>query len=401
MIDCRLQTWPYLLEMDVLNGHRREKKTHVTTEEMGDRRGKSSVGGIWTRKDKELLQKNVVDYLKSEPRIGSQVLTECDPLMRGLICSHPKEVYERYITYLSAMNLMCGLFVSGIAGPALAPMDIQLLDPSKKIYGEIYNVAAAITLAVTISTTFISGVGIMMVSTQLHDSSAVYRGLVGMSPYWGLFTFLFWVPLMGIVLIMVPCSQYIRNESDTAKLTGFYTPMILFIFLFVVVFLSCTTWGGEMAEWDYLALEGFWVNYFTRKNFKQDTTMINKSLLAHCQKGVLEAVADDAKFSHRNDDSTQNKNETLEEARAEEEMFSLLQSALPELAIRDAQARMRAIGTSLLRSGLTVERLQEASGLPSGLQLIMSLLREHSELTEGQVLALVSKLAVLNRERSV
>ena len=62
MIDCRLQTWPYLLEMDVLNGHRREKKTHVTTEEMGDRRGKSSVGGIWTRKDKELLQKNVVDY---------------------------------------------------------------------------------------------------------------------------------------------------------------------------------------------------------------------------------------------------------------------------------------------------------------------------------------------------
>ena len=129
--------------------------------------------------------------------------------------------------------------------------------------------------------------------------------------------------------------------------------------------------------------------------------MINKSLLAHCQKGVLEAVADDAKFSHRNDDSTQNKNETLEEARAEEEMFSLLQSALPELAIRDAQARMRAIGTSLLRSGLTVERLQEASGLPSGLQLIMSLLREHSELTEGQVLALVSKLAVLNRERNV
>ena len=107
-------------------------------------------------------------------------------------------------------------------------------------------------------------------------------------------------------------------------------------------------------------------------------------MLAEAQKSILEVVQDDSKYVHNGTDSD------LSEAKDEKEMLLLLDAALPELNSDHMRSRKDALSTSLLRNGLTVERLKAAASLSNGMQLVDGKLAAHPELTQGQALKLTT-----------
>ena len=68
----------------------------------------SSVGDIWTEEDKISIKKNLITYLEAEPSLDPMKVFRFDPFMRALLCAKPDQVYERYVTYLSTMQLLSG-----------------------------------------------------------------------------------------------------------------------------------------------------------------------------------------------------------------------------------------------------------------------------------------------------
>ena len=68
----------------------------------------SSMKDIWTEEDRASIQKNLIAYLEAEPSLDPMKVFRFDPFMRALLCAKPDQVYERYVTYLSTMQLLSG-----------------------------------------------------------------------------------------------------------------------------------------------------------------------------------------------------------------------------------------------------------------------------------------------------
>ena len=117
--------------------------------------------------------------------------------------------------------------------------------------------------------------------------------------------------------------------------------------------------------------------------------MINSSLLAHAQNGVLQALVDDTNDPHFNFLSSQNVSSlptNENESKEETEMLHLLQEVLPELTVHDKYA----VATSLLQDGINPQRLRKASLASSGHNLLITLLSTNRVLSKGQVLSLAT-----------
>ena len=234
-----------------------------------------------------------------------------------------------------------------------------------------------------------SGAGVFAVCTQNHDASACYRNILKMGRHSSYYLFMFFIPFIGFTCIMLPLLMLINHKEQSSAWYAFSVPIVLFFSIFWVFFLSTTTWGSEMVEWDVLSLEAPWVLY-TRRNFREDLRQIKASLLAQAQKGILEIVADDANYTTSSSQHGSAYSSSLRESKETEEMFILLREGLPELATVDAADRLNSIALSLLRDGITYERLKKASSKANGHQLILLLLSSHHELSRGQILALAT-----------
>ena len=99
--------------------------------------------GIWSEEDKRNLQKHLVDYLEVEPSRYPFQLLSFDPYMRGLLCTKPEEVYEKFSSYLINSCVGNGLLFAGLASTASHPYDILSLDENVRVYGEIFNICSS------------------------------------------------------------------------------------------------------------------------------------------------------------------------------------------------------------------------------------------------------------------
>ena len=68
----------------------------------------SRTGEIWTEEDMTSINKHLITYLEAEPSHDPMKVFRFDPFMRALLCAKPDQVYERYVTYLSTMQLLSG-----------------------------------------------------------------------------------------------------------------------------------------------------------------------------------------------------------------------------------------------------------------------------------------------------
>ena len=145
-----------------------------------------------------------------------------------------------------------------------------------------------------------------------------------------------------------------------------------------------------MIEWDFMTLQAPWVP-FTRKFFRRDLKMINSSLMAHAQNGVLQTLADDSNYPHFILQSSQNASSiSTDESEEEMEMLHLLQEVLPELAVHDMRDQLYAVATSLLQDGINPHRLRKASLTSNGPSLLLTLLSTSRVLSRGQALSLAT-----------
>lgn len=229
----------------------------------------------------------------------------------------------------------------------------------------------------------------MVVATCHHDASAVYRSILRMGPYSIYFVYMFFLPVIGFCCVMTPLLQLVYGDPDSSTYwLGHYLPVAIFVAFMWIFFFSVSTWGAESIEWDFMTLQAPWVP-FTRKHFRRDLKMINSSLLAHAQNGVLQALVDDTNDPHFNFLSSENVSSlptNENESKEETEMLHLLQEVLPELTVHDKYA----VATSLLQDGINPQRLRKASLASSGQNLLITLLSTNRVLSKGQVLSLAT-----------
>ena len=209
----------------VLSQIRRRNKVDVTS------MVKSS-NSTWSEEDKKLLKVHLLDYMEAEPSYSPFEMFRFDPLMRGLLCAKPEEVFEKLSMYYSNNLIISGLLFAGVASSATHPIDVFSLKENVRLYGELYNIFSAFTVSLYLINVVINTSMYSSQLTESHDPSTTYRSVLrsGRVMGWIYIPFLFASMLTCFTTLALP--QLIYNESRWSTWIGFLTPIFVFLFVF-------------------------------------------------------------------------------------------------------------------------------------------------------------------------
>ena len=175
---------------------------------------------LWTQEDRDLLQRKVIDYLSAEPAFCMYDMLLFEPTFRALLCSDRNEVYDRYITLMVTLNVSSGLMFAATASSSLNPINVSLLNEDKKLYGEAFNISVAIICVCQLTYCLLTTFLITMFASNANSHSAMYRCILIFGQYWGPMMLLFFFPMVGIALCLIPLAQLIYNDHILTRWVG-------------------------------------------------------------------------------------------------------------------------------------------------------------------------------------
>ena len=94
-----------------------------------------------------------------------------DPLMRGLLCAKPEEVFEKFSICFSNVIVISGLLFAGVASPATHPIDVFSLKENVRLYAELYNIISALTASIYLIFAVVLTNVLISVSVESHAIS--------------------------------------------------------------------------------------------------------------------------------------------------------------------------------------------------------------------------------------
>ena len=368
--------------------HNTKKKVFIGSEHSGEKRGdETSSGGVFDENDKRIFNRYVKEFLKNKAEWKFTAPDEFNPSMRGLLCTKRDEVHDRIVTFLTTVNITSGLLFTAIVGAALNPFVIDRLDPDKKIYGQIFNITAALSCMCEFSIAFYTCQLLLCTISQHTTPAMTYRGILQMGTCYTAVENFFFFPIFGIG-IMFMMSQLINGDFYTGIIGSV---VVAIVFCYVYYLATAFPFGMEHAELNIAPQQMPWI-YYTKKNIFKGAEKQYAVMLAEAQKSLFEIIEDDEKFMHAGaeDSGAEFRSAGENEAKDKREMIDLISAALPELNAEALNPRKSALATSLLRSGLSVQRLKAAATIVNGAQLVDGKLSAHPELTQGQALALTT-----------
>ena len=368
--------------------HNTKKKVFIGSEHSGEKRDdKTSGGGVFDETDKRIFNKHVKEFLRNKAEWKFSSADEYNPSMRGLLCTKRDEVHDRIVTFLTTVNITSGLLFTAIVGAALNPFKIDQLEPDKKIYGQIFNIMAALSCMCEFSISFYTCQLLLATISQHTTPAMTYRGILQMGKCFTAVENFFFFPIFGITIMFV-MSQLINGDLYTGIIGSV---VVVSIFCYTYYLATEFPFGMEHLDLNMAPQMMPWI-YYTRKSIFRDAERQYAVMLAEAQKSLFEIVEDDEKFMHAGaeDSNAEFRSNSENEAKDEEEMINLISVALPELNTEALNPRKNTLATSLLRSGLSVQRLKAAAKIENGAQLVDGKLSAHPELTQGQALALTT-----------
>ena len=98
-----------------------------------------------------------------------------------MLASPPHEVYERLTFFLSNVSIGSGLVLSAIASTALSPLRLEDFPADRRLTAEVYNVVAAIAVAVQLCVVLYSAFTMYILSASVHNPKSVYKALAHMT----------------------------------------------------------------------------------------------------------------------------------------------------------------------------------------------------------------------------
>ena len=295
-----------------------------------------------------------------------------------MLASPPNEVYERLTFFLSNVSIGSGLVLSAIASTALSPLRLEDFPADRRLTAEVYNVVAAIAVAVQLCVVLYSAFTMYILSASVHNPKSVYKALAHMTRWLGFFEFMTFIPAMSsLVMIVLACrlhcgtiATYIVLGSVVALFVTFqlaFNHMCAFAFPY-----NAWSWSSIFLGYQWFVYPGL------EAAAREQGTL----LLAQTSEGVLAGLDKDGDYVI---DDEAKLGEAL--AAGEAELTDWVASSVKSLS--PAQCGLLVRG--LLSLGLTKSRMVEAAQHAGGYQTVCEMLANNElSLRPGERLALAS-----------
>jgi hypothetical protein len=299
-----------------------------------------------------------------------RALHECDsglpftppaysPTAIGMLAVPREEAQERMMQWIGIVNLVSALFLSGVAGSALAPLDVAAMDPGDQTLGNVFNMLA--------------------LSTETQSSVLRVVASSGCLIFYEIATLFISVMLLAMCAIQMwlQCTGWSRFASVGIIFGIFFTFLLHFYF---IVLMRMFPLSG--IQWQQMTF-----GYVPRAMMEAAQRQSAKKMM---EAGAVhgEAVVRAAIERNLHTDAATSAPEMTEAWHANfQEMSKALEAALPETS----KPRREAMAAALLEEAFTLEAMRR-----SGSSALYSALGDESirvRLRAGEKLALCAVAA--------
>ena len=321
----------------------------------------------WSTKDRARLQR-AIDPLHS--KWGKQPLGFLHSEASALLCAPPEEVYDRLLSFLSTCGIVSGLVLSAFAGVALNPLRRDDYPEEKRSAVELFNVVAAITVAMQLGVSLYSTFTSYLVIASVHNPSAVYRAVVHMQRWIGFLEFATFVPALGAFALII-----LAAHLHCSALAGR-----------IVLLVTCATFAGCHAgfilmcwnalpynSWMWATMASFSLPWLSCTGIERDARRHGELLIAQAKDGVLSGLdanndyivdSTEDEASESSSAGQQQRKEASKAAEAE------LTSWVADAVGSSSEMQRALLVEQLLAAGLTKSRLVEAAAYTGGFQAL-------------------------------
>lgn len=175
------------------------------------------------------------------------------PDVRAMLCVDPEIVHDRATQLIAVSNLVAALILSGIAGQALAPIDVMELPEETRNVGSAVNILTAVLAAFSTCTTLFTA---FLLSSLCSTSSSkeVYRFVLNSGNFiWHQLSTLLQAVLFLITMAM---SHWIYSPRGVAIATIVLVALIFFSLYLMFMFQMRGGFPLQQAGWDKVTLCG-------------------------------------------------------------------------------------------------------------------------------------------------
>jgi len=337
----------------------------------------SETASAWSANDKATLQR-VIDPMKSGFRFQPFGFLRAEATT--MLCAPSSEVYERLTSMLTTMSVVSGLLLSSIAGVALEPLDVETYPAEKQLQAEVYNIVAAVVVATQTCVTLYSTFTLYITISAAHDPPAVYRTLLHMVRWIGLFEFMTFIPpMLTIVLVCLAAHLNCKWAFSKWLVTALCAALVAG---FQGTFAHVMSYALPYNSWAWASVAGLGLGQPWSTRLRTTAKAHAELLLTQAKEGVLAGLDD-------NDDGIIDDHPSTHTAADEAELAAWVRGALEQLT----STKRELLVEGLLTMGLTRERMVEAARHPGGFQALCDVIANHPGglgLRPGERLALAS-----------
>jgi hypothetical protein len=155
------------------------------------------------------------------------------PTAIGMLAVPREEAQERMMQWIGIINLVSALFLSGVAGSALAPLDVAAMDSGDQFLGNVFNLVSAANLSATTCNTLFTTYIMLALSTETQSSVLRVVSSSGCSIFYEISTLF----IAAMLLMMCAIQMWLRCTSWVRAASAFVIFGIFFTFLFHFYFL--------------------------------------------------------------------------------------------------------------------------------------------------------------------